>query len=395
MTKMNLRPLEDVDYRIKENREEAFLLMYAAMLETGELHQQFRLMLRAIRDDESYSKQSKAKRIEMELWLAFLWGACYNGVGPWTIISKFPTPPIGRVKINRFKEWYNLNFSRMRFDTDCRYRKSKMIDCVESYVSKIKAHGSQYKMILAVARGDKHDPFSNLWGLSLSIRHFGRLAAWNHLEAASIVLTDYGLHFDAYDLMLEDITGSESNRNGVAWVMGREDLCTKKGLKPNGQHLTEIEVESLIGWANTLWHKAQDKLFKINARKTLFNFETALCWFKKMISRTTHSRYLGWDGDRTWSELQYIESAWPEIGTAALWKAREDEEPHTLLCEKYPEDMERGEDHIRMKSFCEHGIMPEVMAYRDGVVCVIDDWIDREDGCEVCGCSPCDCDWGN
>ena len=233
---MKLRPSEDLDYRKKENREEAFFLMYAAMLETGELHQQFRLMLRAMREKESHRSQPKTRRVESELWLAFLWGACYNGVGPWTILSKFPSPPIGRVKINRFKEWYNLNFSRMRFDTDCRYRKSKMIECVESYVSKIKTHGSQYKMINNTARGNKHDPFSNLWGLSLSIRYFGRLAAWNHLEAAAIVLADYGLHFDAHDLMLEDITGSESNRNGVAWVIGSEDLCTKKGLKPNGEH---------------------------------------------------------------------------------------------------------------------------------------------------------------
>ena len=27
-----------------------------------------------------------------------------------------------------------------------------------------------------------------------------------------------------------------------------------------------------------------------------------------------------------------------------------------------------------------HGIMPEVMAYRDGVVCVLDDWIERPTG---------------
>jgi hypothetical protein len=392
---MNLRPQEDIDYRTRTHREDAFLLMYAAMLETGELHQQFRLMLRAIRDDESYTKYPKAKRIEKELWLAFLWGACYNGVGPWTIISKFPLPPTGRVMMNRFKEWYNLNFSRMRFDTDCRYRKSKMINCVESYVSKIKMHGTQYKMMLNTARGDEGDLFSNLWGLSLSVRYFGRLAAWNHLEAAAIVLCDYAIHFDANDLMLEDITGSESNRNGVAWVVGREDLCTKKGIKANGSPITEIEVELLVSKSNSLWFKAQDRLFTVNSKKTLFNFETALCWFKKMISRTSHSRYLGWDGDRTWNELKYLEEAWTEIDIQPLWQARQIEVPGTLLCENYPEQMERGESHIRMKSFHDHGMMPEVMAYRDGVVCVLEDWVSTDGKCSACGCSPCDCDWGN
>jgi len=392
---MNLRPDENLDYRQKENRERAFLLMYAAMLETGELHQQFRLMLRAIREDDSYMKNSKAKRVEIELWLAFLWGACYNGVGPWTIISKFPLPPTGRVSMNRFKEWYNLNFSRIRFDTDCRYRKSKMIQCVESYVSKIKMHGSQYKMIVNTARGEKDGLFSNLWGLSLSIKYFGRLAAWNHLEAAALVLYDYSVYFDADDLMLEDITGSESNRNGVAWVAGREDLCTKKGIKKNGEAISEQELDLLIEYSNNLWFKSQDILFRVNAKKTLFNFETALCWFKKMISRTSHSRYLGWDGDRTWNELKYLEKEWKDVDVQPLWEARKLEVPETLLCEHYPNDMEMGESKERMKSFCEKGMMPEVMAYRDGVVCVLSDWISEDEDCPACDCSPCDCEWGN
>ena len=64
-----------------------------------------------------------------------------------------------------------------------------------------------------------------------------------------------------------------------------------------------------------------------------------------MISRTRHSRYLGWDGDRTWTELKYIESAWPEIDILPLWegKTRFWRCQERLLCEHYPVGMDKGE----------------------------------------------------
>ena len=358
-----------VDYRVADRRGEAFLAYYEAMLHTGELMQQFRLVDWII-DSETDDPE---ERVERKLWASFLWGATYNLIGMWTIMREFPTPP----KYNDLAVWYNANFDRMRFDTDCRYRKSKMLACYASYLAMF---GRSQSEVMSQAVGcHEHRAFRQLWSMSSSVAYFGRLACWNHVEAVAYGMrSEPGWHdaVDAPDLMLQDISGSESNRNGVAWVCGLESLATHHGKTEQGARLKQGEVGLLINEAEQLWHRSRDHLLlTVPNPPTMMNYETALCWAKKMMSRTRQSRYLGWDGDRTWEEIKYLEQHWPEVDVAPLWKARDACVPRTLLCEHYPEGWHRGVDKDRMRSFYETGRLPEVMAWQQGVTCEREAWL--------------------
>ncbi len=354
-------PLEyGVDYRVPGKRKEAFLAYYEAMLKTGELHQQLRLVNWAINMDSL----SQRERVEKKLWASFLWGATYNLPGVWTILDRFPQPP---ESILEFKTWYDSIFDKMRFDTDCRYRKSKMVACVKSYCQATRARG-QYGTLKALMTGDRFENFRALWAWADNLQYFGRLSNWNYVEAVAITMKNRWT-IDSPDLMLEDISGSESNRNGVAWVIGNEQLATHHGRTAADRCLTSNQLQYLVGSGNQLWYEAQDRLAFTTDDMTMLNFETALCWSKKMMSRVKHSRYLGWDGDRTWDELKYLEEAWPEVDVEPVWSARIALVPITLRCETYPKHWKRGVDKSRMKSFFETGTLPEVIAFQQGEYC--------------------------
>ena len=347
------------DYREPQHRETAFLAYYEAMLHTGELMQQLRLV------DWYIEKTTEpgTKRDEKKLWAAWLWGATYNLTGLWAILQAFPEPPAQ----DDFADWYNGNFERIRFDTDCRYRKSKMLACYESYRS-LSQHVTA-EDIQARQTPSETANFRSLWSWSMSVKYFGRLACWNHVEAMAYVMRGRW-SVDAPDLMLEDISGSESNRNGVAWVTGNERFATHHGKLSNGYAINTAQLSHLVNQSDYLWNRARDQLsLTVPTSMNMLNFETALCWSKKMMSRTTHSRYLGWDGDRTWEEINYLEQHWPECETAPLWAARDALVPRTLLCEHYPRGWHKGVDKSRMKSFYETGHLPEVVAWQKGEYC--------------------------
>lgn len=326
----------DVDYRLPEKRMDMVMAWADAMYQTGELDQQLRLMNHAVTD------------IESKLWLAFLWGCCYNLIGPWVIMSKFPTPP---EDMEEFAEWYNANFERIRFDTDCRYRKSKMLACVQSYLDYLKGRPQAQALLHYL---DDKDAYESLNGIANSWKYFGRLSVWNYLEALALV-TEHPT-FDCPDFLLTEVTDSESNRNGVAFLVNREDLLTKKGkLKTNGQTISQADCVMLNGMAEHIFQQIKSKFPQ--ARR--FNVETIFCWNKKRF-RGTNSRYLGWDDERTVDEMNFIREHWPEVDLSGVEAARK----HFLPEFMWPES---GVEREKMGVFFTTGKPVDLFKYRDGV----------------------------
>lgn len=336
-----------VDYREPQNRGYLLKAWVEALSVTEEHNQQMRLMdywiERDFHDDENY--------IEMKIWLSFLWGCCYNSIGPWTIINEFKTPPQTETEMQRFRDWYNVNFERMRFDTDCRYRKSKMIACVESYVAWLEGgkQWDKFQIILEMAHSEEIR-FETLWNTSMSWKYYGRLSAWNFIECLNLVFGDK-YKIDIPTFMLEDRSGSESNRNGAAFLSNREDLLTKHGkLKINGCNISDEDCQLLEEGLEQAFQECQEEFKDITYINRL-NFETSgACWLKKMF-RERNTRYIGWDAERTYEEIRYMEENWPEYSCQPLWEARALWLPDHLLCEKAPEGHPRGVQKGKMPVF--------------------------------------------
>lgn len=353
---------EGVDYRLPENRMYLAMAWQETLCYTEEHNQQLRLMLWAVDHDETLSDDQK---MEQKLWCAFLWGCCYNLIGPLTIMDTFPYPPVGAGELQVFADWYNKNFDRMRFDTDCRYRKSKMIACVTSYVEWLgsRTQFEAYLPMLEEASDTKR--FEQLWETCNSWKYFGRLSNWNTIEAIELA-TDHRYKVDIPSFMLDDVSGSESNRNGAAFLAGRDELVTKHGkLKTTGETISRDACHELEFFAEGAFRKARKELGHLSFINRL-NAETSIfCWFKKFF-RLKSTRYVGWDGERTYEELEYIMTAWSEVCTNPIWEARKALLPDFLLCETAPNGVQRGVVKAKMPLFYETGFPEHIFRFQRG-----------------------------
>lgn len=188
----------------------------------------------------------------------------------------------------------------------------------------------------------------------MGIKFFGRLSCWNFLEALNIVTGD-AHKIDVPGFMLRDRDGSESNRNGAAFLTNRDDWVTKHGKKKiNGCPITDEECDILEVDLETAFKECVQEFGHITFINRL-NFETSgACWLKKFF-REKNTRYIGWDAERTWEEIKYMEREWPEYSCAPLWEARALWLPDHLLCEKAPPGHPQGVQKTKMDVFFRTG----------------------------------------
>ena len=356
-------PIEpSVDYRLAENRMYLVKSWAEAMYHTGELNQQLRLMDWAI--ENGFKTPSV---IESKLWLAFLWGCCYNFTGPWLILSAFPTPPSSKHEMEVFTAWYNKNFDRIRFDTDCRYRKAKMVPCVQSYVDFLSGR-TQEQAFMPILTKQGRTPFEKytiFWDIANGWDFYGRLSSWNYLEAVALV-TNWQHGLDCQDFLLTDVTGSESNRNGIAFIVDREDLVTKHGKKKSdGQPISEQECLMLNEKAEDTYQELLAEFGHIDP-VLRFNVETVYCWVKKRF-RERNTRYIGWDSERTIDEMDFVSEFWlpREASVDIIYAAREMWLPDYLRCEQGPRES-RGQKKDKMPVFFQTGTPMDLVKFQNG-----------------------------
>lgn len=352
----------NVDYRLPENRVYLVNAWAEAMYHTGELNQQLRLMDWAIE-----KRWTNDHILESKLWLAFLWGCCYNFTGPWVILNAFPVPPTEPGGMQRFADWYNKNFERIRFDTDCRYRKSKMIACVQSYVDWLNLHGGGDQWSAIEETMNLRDPvakYEKLWEVANSWAYYGRLSAWNYLEAVGLV-TEWKYGLDCQDFLLTDVSGSESNRNGVAFITDNEHLLTKHGkLKSTGETIKQEDCLMLNEKAEGLFTMLKENFGHIDP-VLRFNTETVFCWVKKRF-RETNTRYIGWDSERTIDEMDFVQEHWGEEAPLdAIYEARRAWLPSHLCCEDGPKEL-RGQKKAKMSYFYLTGTPMDLLKFQAG-----------------------------
>lgn len=332
---------ESVDYRLPENRLYLTKAWAEAMYHTGELDQQLRLMNMA------------TDNMESKLWLAFLWGCCYNLIGPWVILDEFPTPPKGEVGMELFSDWYNENFQRFRVDTDCRYRKANMIACIQSYVDWLGDETAESKITKIL---NEDNAYEKLQEISNSWAFFGRLSCWNYLEAVALVTEDK--MFDCPDFLLSDVSGSESNRNGLCFVIGREELVTKHGIKKkSNEKITSEELSFLCFEGERVFQELKKEFQWTNCKR--FNVETIFCWLKKRF-RNYSSRYLGWDDERTVDEINYILENWSEVDITKILLARDHFLPEFMSSKM------NSVDKKKMSVFYDTGTPVDLVMFQQG-----------------------------
>lgn len=290
-----------MDYRLKENRREAFIRWYAWSLKHNDC------------DPAVWATNYLNKRYEhndeQKLWLCWLYGNTYYLPTSWVLMNEFPDYELATV--DRMTQWNTANYKRLRYQTDTKWNKGHLPDMFSSY-QKFIGKGSQRERIESYYVGDAKENFASLWGvLKGNLHKFGRYSTWfymQHLKHTG------GVDIEPTSLMLDDYDGSRSHRNGLLLAAGKDDDYDRR--------LNRVELAYLenFGWGIIL--EMRQRFPDLASQIDYFTMETCLCSFKK-IFREKHGRYLGYYLDRQAEEIQQCQKdEWTGIDWQVMWDAR-------------------------------------------------------------------------
>lgn len=251
---------------------------------------------------------------------AFVNGNTQNPVTTWLLMKD------GK---RNYEKFFRDRYSRLAFDTDRRYHKKEFLKAVRHYRKEV--GGTQYDFFNRLAEQSWRQIFKTVRGF----HSFGRLSTWSYLEYLRII----GLPIEPSDLMLTDLDGSKSHRNGLARVLGRDDLDWH-GSNPTGfsGDYSEAVMEWLEEEAQTLLSEARlrAKGKPWEADVNFFTLESALCTYKSW--HRPNRRYPNVYSDMLVERIRLAESHWPNEDFTWLWEARQKHLPNHLRLEDNPTD---------------------------------------------------------
>lgn len=316
-----------LDFRLPQYRRETFLRFYQFHLEhrshPGGVYFAMPWLIEKHKLDE-----------EQKLWLAFINGNTQNIITTWIIFKRFPKLPKSVNELDKLGAWFNENYKLLAWDTDRRYHKKDFVKSVTCY--SVVTGLSQKKYFAKFDRGDQEEMFSSVWkALRNDFYSFGRLSSFSYSEYLRIV----GLKMDCPTLFLDDMSGSKSHRNGLAKVLGRDDLDWHKDCGFEGQYAQgeidwlEIEAQDLLLDARSRARKSK-KVPKQDVG--YFTLESALCTYKSWHRK--NRRYPNVYMDMMFERIMKAKQNWNSEETEQFWDCREDCLPDHLRLECCPND---------------------------------------------------------
>jgi hypothetical protein len=271
------------------------------------------------------------------LWFAFINGNTQNPLTSWLIFKRFPS--LRDLKVNTLDEWFNAEWARLEFDTDRRHQKRDFMQSVKTY--KEMCGKSQTEFFLKVMGEDDADPLKNfqkIWNVVRDdLYSFGRMSTYSYLEYLRIAK----LNIEPNTLFLEDISGSKSLRNGLAKVLGRDDLDWGFDQNPTGfegKYSPQV-MDWLKEEGKTILNEARERFAGRDFYEdvTYFTLESEFCTYKGWSRE--NRRYPGVYADIFHGRIKKAEQRWPEEDFSVFWKMRQDVLPQPLRLEDNPGDV--------------------------------------------------------
>jgi hypothetical protein len=280
--------------------------------------------------------------LEQRLWFAFINGNTQNPVTSWLIFRRFPEVRALATfaGMAKFKAWWAAEQKTFAFDTDRRYFRTKFPEAVQRYVDLLSGE-TQASMFGAVASSsDARANFRQLWAWGgSSLIYFGRLSLFSYLEYLRIM----GVEVECDRLFLDELKESKSHRNGLAKVLGRDDLDwhdSNPGF--TGRYDARL-MEWLTTEADLLLADARLRFHGQPFERDVgfFTLESAFCTYKSW--HRPNRRYPNVYADMMVDRIKVGERAAGER-LDVFWQAREAALPRALRLEDNP---------------CDPGVVPE------------------------------------
>jgi len=310
---------QGMDFREPQYRREVFLRFY-------EFHLKYRSHPGAVYFMFPYLQYKFSLTEEDMYWLTFINGVSQNIVTTWTIFKKYPN---FNINPNEIQQYILDNWNKLEWDMDRRYCKTKFGKALESYQTLV---GNETQKQFWEELGS----FKNCWETVLNKFYaFGRLSTFSFLEYQRII----GLDVDCDELFLTDMSGSKSHRNGLAIVLGRDDLDWHNKTNPNFQGYKKEHLSWLIEEGELLLEESKIRFKNKPFYKDVsyFTLESTLCCYKSWHRK--NRRYPNVYVDMFHDRIKRAEKVWEGKEDFNLfWEAREKYLPNNLRLECNPSD---------------------------------------------------------
>jgi hypothetical protein len=261
---------EGMDFRKPEYRREVFLRFYEFHLKYYSHPGGVYFIMPYLANEFNWTKEQK-------YWFAFINGCTQNPCTSWVIFNNFPN--FEEITEAKLEEWHRKYWRRLDYDTDKRYSKGHFVDNFINYKKNLGGLTQTQFFEEGLAYSD--DPYENFWRVWNIVLNdfllFGRLSSFSYLEYLKLM----GLNIDCPDLLLWDMEGSKSHRNGICKVLGRDDLDWYKDNTDFPGHSEEV-VSWLAIEGEKLLIEAEDRFKDRKFFKDVnyFTLESALCTYK-------------------------------------------------------------------------------------------------------------------
>ena len=306
-----------MDFRQAHLRREVFLRFY-------EFHLRYRAHPGCVYQFIPFLAKRFNWDLEQRLWFATINGMTQYPMTSLAIFNAFPEPPRDEQKIAK---WFAANWGRLPFDTDRKYQKIQCPHAAAVYAQCVRTYGSGR----AFYTGD----FATLWNRARTeLYSLGRLGAWSGLEFVKIAAPE--LDFKYNTLMLDDISGSKSHRNGLCIVTGHDDWdWYQRPVQYTADMLRVLadEGESLLAVARARLRGVKSVPQPHVGYQTL---ESTLCCYKSW--HRPNRRYPNVYSDMAYLRLKQTQQVNPSLDLTPFWEAREVYLPPALRLECCPDD---------------------------------------------------------
>lgn len=312
--------VKGLDFRLPQYRREVFLKFY-------EFHLKYRSHPGAVYFMLPYLKERFNLDQEQMYWLTFINGMSQHIVTTWVLFERFPS--FKTTNPGEIQQYILDNWSKLDWDMDRRYWKTKLGKALESYKALV---GDKTQQEFWETLGD----FKICWDTVLNKFYaFGRLSTFSFLEYQRII----GLNIDCDSLFLKDMSGSKSHRNGLCIVLGRDDLDWHDKLNPDFSGYTKQDIEWLEKEGEILLNEAKERFKNRDFIRDVsyFTLESTLCCYKSWHRK--NRRYPNVYMDMFYDRIKKMEKNWGEEKNFNLfWDARKKYLPEYLRLEDNPSD---------------------------------------------------------
>lgn len=327
------------DWRLPENRREAFQRSYSFSLEHKSFPGMVYSFLPGIAEAFDLDDEGKA-------WLVWLNGNTQNAVTSLLLLEASGGDPRNW---RRAVDFWNEHFKKLEWDTDRRHQKSKFGEATEAWAHSGVGGAGQWMWM-----GELGWPAT--WNMAFSHPHMGRLSAWSMIEYARIL---FGAEVipDSDSWMLDDKAGSRSHRNGIALVAGYDSVYWDADAAD-----TLGIVGQLDTYADILLAEAEERN-PGNPDVSRLTMESALCTYKGW--HKPNRRYPNVYADMMYNRICKAEARF-DRSLGLLWELRRQDLPRELRLEDNPYDP--GLAPAKQNHYLETGQIP----FLDGITITLD-----------------------